>query len=118
MRRCRTIEDVALDIAKEMMTFDWIRRHRVFIDFVSMRDSAHCGRLICQQFSPTELLWGTKTGIPVVQAPPVIVLHDGLLIAVPAMLSRQTLITDYFTKSTRKRQMLITDYFSKRMRTT
>ena len=39
------------------------------------------------------------------------------IIAVPARLTRQTLITDYFSKSTGKRQLLITDFFSKRIRT-
>ena len=85
--------------------------------------------LICQLLSPAEFLYGTMTGIPVVEAPAVIVLQDRLhmlrymiaeverIIAVPARLTRQTLITDYFSKSTGKRQLLITDFFSKRIRT-
>ena len=94
-----------------------------------MRHSAYHGILISQRLSPAELLNGTRTGIPVEEAPAVIVLQDPnhmlmlmiaeveRIIAVPAMLTRQTLITDYFSKSTGKRQLLITDFFSKRIRT-
>ena len=93
-----------------------------------MRHSAYHGILISQRLSPAELLNGTRTGIPVEEAP-VIVLQDPnhmlmlmiaeveRIIAVPARLTRQTLITDYFSKSTGKRQLLITDFFSKRLRT-
>ena len=94
-----------------------------------MRHSAYHGILISQRLSPAELLNGARTGIPVEEAPAVIVLQDPnhmlmymiaeveRIIAVPARLTRQTLITDYFSKSTGKRQLLITDFFSKRIRT-
>ncbi len=95
-----------------------------------MKHSAYHGILISKRLSPAEFSYGTRTGIPVEEAPAVIVLQDRnhmlmymiaeveRIIALPVRLTRQTLITDYIFKSTGKRQLLITDFFSKRIRTT